>query len=73
MAGGQYPTAPAVGGDAVYVGYQNSVQAFSARTGRQLWSYSVEGLPRKLAASSDFVYAAVDGLSSGSALYALRV
>jgi outer membrane protein assembly factor BamB len=26
-AGGQYPTAPAVVGDAVYVGYQNSVQA----------------------------------------------
>jgi outer membrane protein assembly factor BamB len=70
--GGQYPTAPAVGGDAVYVGYQNSLQAFSARTGQQLWSYSVEGLPRKLAASGDVLYAAVDGLSSGSALYALR-
>jgi outer membrane protein assembly factor BamB len=70
--GGQYPTAPAVAGDAVYVGYQNSVQAFSARTGQQRWSYPVEGVPRKLAASGDVLYAAVDGLSSGFALYALR-
>jgi outer membrane protein assembly factor BamB len=73
MAGGQYPTAPAVVGDAVYVGYRNAVQAFSARTGQQLWSYPVQGLPRKLAASSDALYAAVDGLNSGFALYAMRV
>ena len=72
-AGGQYPTAPAVVGDAVYVGYRNAVHAFSARTGQQLWSYPVEGLPRKLAASSRALYAAVDGLNSGFALYALRV
>jgi outer membrane protein assembly factor BamB len=73
VAGGQYPTAPVVVGDAVCVGYQNSVRAFSARTGRPLWSYPVEGLPRKLAAGSDVLYAAVDGLKSGFALYALRV
>jgi outer membrane protein assembly factor BamB len=73
MTGGEYPTAPVVGGDAVYVGYRNSVQAFSARTGQQLWSYPVDGLPVKLAASGDVLYAAVDGLSSGFALYALRV
>jgi outer membrane protein assembly factor BamB len=72
-AGGQYPSAPVVVGDAVYVGYRNSVQAFSARTGRQLWSYPVDGLVRMLAAGSDVLYAAVDGLSSGFALYALRV
>ena len=72
-AGGQYPTAPAVVGDAVYVGYQNSVQAFSARTGQQLWSYPVEGLSRKLAASSDVLYAAVEAPNSGFSLYALRV
>jgi outer membrane protein assembly factor BamB len=72
-AGGQYPSAPVVVGDTVYVGYRNSVQAFSARTGQQLWSYQVDGLVRMLAASSDVRYAAVDGLNSGFALYALRV
>jgi outer membrane protein assembly factor BamB len=71
--GGQYPSAPVVVGDAVYVGYRNSVQAFSARTGRQLWSYPVDGLVRMLAASSGVLYAAVDGLNSGFALFALRV
>jgi hypothetical protein len=73
MAGGQYPSAPAVVGDAVCVGYRNAVQAFSARTGQQLWSYPVDGVVWKLAASSDVLYAAVDGLTSGFALYALRV
>jgi outer membrane protein assembly factor BamB len=73
MAGGQYPSAPAVVGDAVYVGYQDSVRAFSARTGQQLWSYPAEGLVMKLAASSDVLYAAVDGLNSGFALYAMRM
>jgi outer membrane protein assembly factor BamB len=73
MAGGQYPSAPAVVGDAVYVGYRNSVQAFSARTGQQLWSYPVEGLVTKLAASSDLLYAAAEIPNSGYALYALRV
>jgi outer membrane protein assembly factor BamB len=73
MAGGQYPSAPAVAGDAVYAGYQNSVRAFSARTGQQLWSYPAEGLVTKLAASSDVLYAAADAPNSGDALYALRV
>ena len=72
-AGGQYPTAPAVVGDAVYVGYQNSVQAFSARTGHQRWSYPAEGVVTKLAASSDVLYAAAGAPNSGYALYALRV
>ena len=72
-AGGQYPSAPAVVGDAVYVGYQNSVQAFSARTGQQLWSYPAEGVVTKLAASSDVLYAAAGAPNSGYALYALRV
>jgi outer membrane protein assembly factor BamB len=73
MAGGQYPSAPAVVGDAVYLGYQDAVRAFSARTGQQLWSYPAEGLVMKLAASSDVRYAAVDAPNSGYALYALRV
>ena len=73
MAGGQYPTAPTVVGDAVCVGYLNSVQAFSARTGRQRWTYPVDGLVRKLAASSDVLYAAVEAPNSGFSLYALRV
>jgi outer membrane protein assembly factor BamB len=72
-AGGQYPSAPVVVGDAVYVGYQNSVQAFSARTGQQLWSYPIDGLVRMLAASNDVLYAAAYAPSSGAALYALRV
>jgi outer membrane protein assembly factor BamB len=72
-AGGEYPSAPVAVGDAVYVGYRNSVQAFSARTGQQLWSYPVDGLVTKLAASSDVLYAAVNTLNSGFALYALRV
>jgi outer membrane protein assembly factor BamB len=73
MAGGQYPSAPAVVGDAVCVGYQSSVQAFSVRTGQQLWSYPAEGLVRMLAASSDVLYAAAYAPNSGAALYALRV
>ena len=73
QAGGQYPSAPAVVGDDVYVGYQNSVRAFSARTGQQLWSYPAEGLVTKLAASSDVLYASADAPNSGYALYALRV
>jgi hypothetical protein len=39
---------------------------------RWLWSYPVEGLVRKLATSSDVLYAAVDTPNSGFALYALR-
>lgn len=73
MAGGQYPSAPAVVGDAVYVGYQNSVQAFSARTGRQLWNYPAEGVVTKLTASSNVLYAAAGAPNSGYALYALRI
>jgi outer membrane protein assembly factor BamB len=71
-AGGQYPSALVVVGDAVYAGYLNSVRAFSARTGRQLWSYPVEGLVTKLAASSDTLYAAAGAPNPGYALYALR-
>jgi outer membrane protein assembly factor BamB len=69
----EYPSAPVVAGDAVYVGYLNSVQAFSARTGQPLWSYPTEGLITRLAASSGTLYAAVDAAGPGSALYALRV
>jgi outer membrane protein assembly factor BamB len=71
-AGGQYPSAPAVAGDAVYVGYQNSVQAFSARTGQELWSYPAEGVVTKLAASSGTLYAAAGAPNPGYHLYALR-
>jgi outer membrane protein assembly factor BamB len=69
----QYPGAPAVAGDAVYVGYLNSVQAFSARTGKQLWSYPIEGVVRKLAAGSGTLYAAVEAAGRDGGLYALRV
>jgi outer membrane protein assembly factor BamB len=69
----RYPSAPAVAGDAVYVGYLNSVQAFSARTGQQLWNYPAQGLITKLAASGGTLYAAVDAAGPGSVLYALRV
>ncbi len=68
----QYPSAPNVAGDAVYVGYLNSVQAFSALTGKELWSYPVEGLITKLAASGGTLYAAVDAAGPASVLYALR-
>ena len=68
-----YPSAPAVAGDAVCVGYLNSVQAFSARTGHQLWSYPTEGLIRKVATSGSTLYAAVDAAGPASVLYALRV
>ena len=67
------PSAPNVAGDAVYVGYLNSVQAFSARTGQPLWSYPTEGLITKLAASGDTLYAAVDAAGRASMLYALRL
>lgn len=69
----QYPSAPTVAGDAVYVGYLDSVQAFSARTGHQRWSYPTAGVIRKLAVSSGTLYAAVDAAGPGSVLYALRV
>ncbi len=69
----QYPSAPVVAGDAVYVGYLNSVQAFSARTGQQLWSYPTAGLMVKVAVSSGILYAAVDAAGAASVLYALRV
>ena len=69
----QYPSAPNVAGDAVYVGYLNSVQAFSARTGKQLWSYPTDGLITRLAATGATLYAAVDAAGAASVLYALRV
>jgi outer membrane protein assembly factor BamB len=72
-AGGQYPSALVVAGDAVYAGYLNSVRAFSARTGQELWSYPADGLVTKLAASSDTLYAATSAGNPGYALYALRV
>jgi outer membrane protein assembly factor BamB len=68
-----YPSAPSVAGDAVYVGYLNSVEALSARTGQQLWSYPIEGLVTKLVASGDILYAAVEGAGPGGGLYPLRV
>jgi outer membrane protein assembly factor BamB len=71
-AGGQTPNALDVAGDVVYVGFLNSVQAFSARTGQALWSYPAEGLVTKLAGSGDTVYAAADPGGPGYALYALR-
>jgi outer membrane protein assembly factor BamB len=71
--GGQYPNALDVAGDAVYVGYLNSVRAFSARTGQELWSYPAEGLVTKLAASSGTLYAAASAGGPGYTLYALRV
>ena len=69
----QYPSTPSVAGDAVYVGYLNSVQALSVRTGQQLWSYPTKGPIIKLAASGDTLYAAVNAAGSASVLYALRV
>jgi outer membrane protein assembly factor BamB len=69
----QYPSAPVVAGDAVYVGYLNSVQAFSARTGQQRWSYPTGGPITKLAASGGTLYAAVDAAGPASVLYALRL
>ena len=69
----QWPSAPTVAGDAVCVGYLNSVQAFSARTGRQLWSYPAAGLITKLAASGGTLYAAVDAAGADSVMYALRL
>lgn len=71
--GGQYPSAPAVAGGTVYVGYLNSVQAFSARTGQQLWSYPVDGPVTSLAASGDTLYVARYAATPGYTLYALRV
>ena len=68
----EYPSTPSVVGDAVCVGYLNSVQAFSARTGQDLWSYPTEGLVTKLAAGSDILYAAVEAAGPGGGLYALR-
>jgi len=70
--GGQYPSALDVAGGAVYVGYLNSVQAFSARTGQELWSYPAEGLVTKLAASNGTLYAAAGAPNPGYNLYALR-
>jgi outer membrane protein assembly factor BamB len=67
-----WPSAPAVAGDAVYVGYLNSMQAFSARTGEQLWNYPAEGLITKLAVGRGILYAAVDAAGTASQLYALR-
>lgn len=67
-----WPSAPAVAGGAVYVGYLNSVQAFSARTGEQLWDYPAEGQITKLAAGGGILYAAVDAAGPASQLYALR-
>jgi outer membrane protein assembly factor BamB len=71
-AGGQYPSALDVSGDAVYAGYLSSVQAFSVRTGQAQWSYPAEGLVTKLAASSDTLYVASGAPNPGYALYALR-
>jgi outer membrane protein assembly factor BamB len=71
--GGQYQSALDVVGDAVYVGCLNSVQAFSARTGQELWSYPVEGVVTKLAAGKDTLYVAGGAGGSGYTLYALRV
>lgn len=68
--GGQYPSAPVVSGDAVCVGYQDSVRAYSARTGQPLWSYPAKGLFRNLAASGGILYAAGEDPYT---LYALRV
>ena len=71
-AGGQTPNALDVAGDAVYVGFLNSVQAFSAQTGQALWSYPAEGLVTKLAGSGDTVFATADPGGPGYTLYALR-
>jgi outer membrane protein assembly factor BamB len=71
--GGQYPIAPVVAGGAVYVGYLNSVQAFSARTGQQLWSYPIDGPVTSLAVSGDTLYVARYAATPGYTLYALRV
>lgn len=71
-AGGQFPNALAVAGDAVYAGSLNSVQAFSARTGKELWSYPAEGMVTKLAASGGILYAAAGSGDIGFTLYALR-
>jgi outer membrane protein assembly factor BamB len=70
--GAQYPSALDVASDAVYVGYLNSVQAFSARTGQALWSYPAEGLVTKLAAGGGTLYAAAGAPDPGFNLYALR-
>lgn len=70
--GGQFPSALVVAGDAVYAAYLNSVQAFSARTGKELWNYPAKGPVTKLAASSGILYAAAGAPDSGWALYALR-
>ncbi len=71
--GGQYPIAPVVAGGNVYVGYLNSVQAFSARTGQQRWSYPIDGPVIELAASGDTLYVARYAATPGYTLYALRV
>jgi outer membrane protein assembly factor BamB len=70
--GGQYPSALDVAGDAACVGYLNSVQAFSARTGQELWSYPAEGQVTKLAASSGTLYAATGAPYPGYAPLTLR-
>jgi outer membrane protein assembly factor BamB len=69
----QTPYALTIAGDAICVGYQNSVRAFSARTGQELWSYPAEGVVTKLAAGSGTVYAAAGAGGPGYTLYALRV
>jgi outer membrane protein assembly factor BamB len=77
---GRSPSKLQAAGNAVYAGYENLVQALSARTGRVLWSYPVKGVVTDLAASGgtvgdtvgDTVYVAADAGGVGYTLYALR-
>ena len=70
QGGGQFPSAPVVAGDAVCVGYRDSVCAYAAKTGQPLWSYPANGINRNLAASDGILFVASE---DPYALFALRV